>query len=500
MNVREYDNREQLLFPPCIGDYLPSDHLAWVIDEVVELLDLGNLYKKVSREGNPCYHPRMMIKVLFYGYANGVFSSRKIEKRVETDVAFIFLSGMQKPNFRTVSDFRKNNLSELKDLFVQIVNLCNQLGMVKLGKIALDSTVIKANVSNDRTYTEEKILKEEGKIKQAIAEYLNKANEIDIIEDAEYGEANRGDELPEEIREKGKRLKKLKEAYARLKEEEAKPRASRRKREGKINLTDHDAKFQEDRGRCITGYRGQVMVDEEKQVIIACEVTNEQADYKQLVPMIDQVEENLDKKEEIPILVADSGYGCGDNFKAIEGKDVDPYIGDGKWEGKRKGLLDKEFGKDKFVYDVSTDTYCCPEGKPLKFKWTKDGGRLYQCNECTRCKRFGKCTNNKNGRTIERYENQAYTEAMRKKLETPEGKEIYRKRRELVEPVIGMIKQNLGFREFLLRGIEKVKGEFALITTAYNLLKIAKYVRESCKKLRYTALVGQNRLILGSIS
>src|SRR3989338_509152 len=148
LNVREYDNTQTLLFPPCVGDYLPATHLAWIVNEVVEKLDLSCLFNKISFEGNPAYHPAMMLKTLFYGYATKTFSSRKIASKLESDIAFIFLAGMQRPNFRTISDFRKNNLDEIKELFVQIVQLCHRLGMIKLGHISLDSTVIKANASN----------------------------------------------------------------------------------------------------------------------------------------------------------------------------------------------------------------------------------------------------------------------------------------------------------------------------------------------------------------
>ena len=237
LNVRNYNNKEMLLFPASIGDFLSKDHLAWIIDDVVEQLDLNCLYKKVSCVGNPPYHPKMMLKILFYGYATSNFSSRKIARGTETDVAFIFLSGMQKPDFRTISDFRKNNLEELSNLFAQIVKLCKKLGLVELGHISLDSTAIKANASKDATYDEERLILEERAITKKIKELLENAQDLDEKEDKIFGPNLRGDEIPEELRSQEKRLQKLKEAKRQLQQESLR----------EINLTDPSATFQKAR-------------------------------------------------------------------------------------------------------------------------------------------------------------------------------------------------------------------------------------------------------------
>jgi transposase len=216
LNVRNYSNKEMLLFPASIGDYLLKDHLAWFIDDVVEQLDLNCLYKKVPSVGSPSYHPKMMLKILFYGYANSNFSSRKIAKALETDIAFIFLSGMQKPDFRTISDFRKNNAEELPKLFVQIVRICKKLGLVGLGHISLDSTVIKANAYREKTCDREKVILEERAIEKKIKELLDLASATDGKEDMAFGADLRGDEIPEELHSQEKRLQKIREAKAKL--------------------------------------------------------------------------------------------------------------------------------------------------------------------------------------------------------------------------------------------------------------------------------------------
>lgn len=508
LNIREYDNHQTLIFPPCIGDYLPWEHLAWIVDEVIEKLDLSCLFNKISSEGNPSYHPGMMLKVLFYGYATKVFSSRKIATKLESDIAFIFLAGMQKPNFRTISDFRKNNIEEIKELFVQIVQLCQRVGMVKLGHISLDSTVIKANAAYDERYTEKKLIKERKEIEKTIEEYLKKANKIDENEDKEYGEEKRGDELPKEISSKERRLKKLEETLMQLKKEKGEIRTSKGKKEKEINITDIDAKYQRDKGKITTGYRSHIIVDEKKQVIIACNVTNEQADNNQLMPMVDELEKNIgiERVKEKPKLSADSGYSSGKNYKEIEKKNIDGYIPDSKWQGKKRrkeNQEDSKFQKEKFTYNSDKDVYKCPSGKELKYAW-KENGRgvrkyLYKCDSSRSCKYFGKCTSSKEGRTIKRYENEDYIEIMRKKLKSKEGKEIYERRKRIVEPVIGNIKQNLGFREFLLRGVKKVRGEFAIVAAVHNIKKIGKYMEERYKELMQSSAITEMGLGLMTI-
>ncbi len=408
LNVREYNNKDTLLFPARIGDYLPKDHLAWMIDEVVEQLDLRCLYDKVSSIGNPSYHPKMMIKVLFYGYAVSAFSSRKIAKGLESDVAFIFLSGMQEPDFRTISDFRKNNADELPKLFIQIVRLCHKLGLVGLGHISLDSTVIKANANRTRTRDRKQLLEEELTLKKKIKELLDSAQAIDDEEDKLFGPNLRGDELPEELRDPKKRLDKIKEAKKKLEEESLK----------EINLTDPDATFQRHNTHLIRpGYRAEVAVDEKDQVIVACNVINEANDTKQLVPLVDELSSNLPEvsTQESIIVTADSNYSSIDGLSKLEvKKHIDTYIPDAKYQANKNGNLtdeDSPFHKKHFEYNPVKDVYICPNGNELTFKRRKHdkGGEspssVYGCNDCLSCKYFGTCTKSRTGREIRAYDN-----------------------------------------------------------------------------------------------
>jgi len=500
LNVRHYNNKETLLFPPSISDFLPKDDLAHVVDEAVEEIDLTPYCKKLPQVGNPSYHPAMMIKLWFYGYATQTYSSRKIENKLSKDIAFIYLSGMQKPDFKTISEFRRKNIKELRNSFVEILQICHRLGMTKLGEISLDSKVMKANASASETYSKKELQEEREIMEKAIGEYLEEANRVDTVEDKKFGSDKRGNELPEGISRKEERIKKMKEVVKKLKKAEERLKAEDKE---KINLTDSDAQFQKNKGRVIPGYRGQVAVDSEHQVVVANDVTNEQNDAPYLIPMVEELLENValiqgDKNEEFkeplhgePIKVcADAGYSSGSNLSKLEGEryknKIDPYIPQTNSEEKERGKghdVSSPFHRSKFKYNKRENSFTCPCGKKLRYtgQSQKDGVKysVYRnyC-DCKVCEYFGKCTTNKNGRFIWVSEHQPLIEKMKKKLKSKEGKGVYGKRKAVVEPAIGNMSYNLGFREFLLRGTEKVRGEYSLICTAHNLLKIRTFLKK----------------------
>jgi len=498
INIRPYNNKELLLFPASVGDYLPKDDLVHVVDEAVEEIDLSPYYRKISDVGNPPYHPALMIKIWFYGYATKVYSSRKIEDKTRRDVGFIYLAGMQKPDFKAISEFRRKNLSELRNSFVDILQICHRLGLCKLGEISIDSKVMKANAAAAKSYAEKELTREREKIQKAIQEYLEKTNQTDIEEDKKYGPDKRGNELPEDIRNKDARVKKMKQIAKQLKAAQEKLKQSGKK---KINLTDSDSQFQKGHLRkVVPGYRAQAAVDSKQQIIVANDVTDKQSDDSQLIPMVDKTLGNVEKikprnnQEKEPIkVITDAGYSSGNNLAELEEKKykdkIDPYIPDAIYQGKEnRHSKDNPFDKNKFEYDKDTNELTCPQGKSLKQIGCeqRNGHKvfIYQCKECKGCPNFGKCTTNRKGRKICISEYEALVDKMRKKLSTKQGKEIYAKRKITVEPVFGNMSHNLGFREFLLRGLEKVKGEFSLMCTAHNLLKIAKFVKQQALTLK----------------
>lgn len=476
MNVKEYHPRQDLLFPPRLRDALPEGHLAIVVDDVVESLDLRVLYDKVPQEGNPSYHPKMMLKLLVYAYADGIFSSRKIQRALSESIAFIYLAGWQKPDFRTISDFRKNNLRELKSLFAQVVTICDRLGMISLGHIAIDSSKFRANASDRHAY-------DQRRVNQEIARLLEQAASIDRQEDDLLSCDLSGECVPTEIQNQEKRLAKLEKIRQEL-------QASGKK---KVNATDPDAVFMRTQGAVRTSYNAQAAVEEKSQVIVAADVTNQPSDVEQLLPMVDAVDSILGKMGKIS---ADSGYSSGENLKELDVKAIDAYIPDSEYQGhQRRKVQGRFFHKSRFIRDEQHDCFICPAGKKLTFSCYQARGkkraplRLYRCTECSQCPQKRRCTKCSGGRSITLYPYDKELRAMRAKLDTQEGKSTYKKRQVIVEPVFAHIKAIIGFARFHLRGLKKVAGEFALICLAHNIRKIATH--RKFKELSYgTALRG----------
>ena len=340
MNVKEYNQDQGLLFPPHLRQLLSDDHPALIVNDIVETLDLHCLYQKISSEGNPAYHPKMMLKILIYAYSNGIFSARDIHKALHESIAFMYLAAWQKPDFRTISDFRKNNLAELDDLFCQVVDMCKCLGMVSLGHIALDSSKFKANASDKRTYDRKRI-------KKAIDKLLKEANKVDSREDRLFGSNLSGDEIPEEIQRQTDRLGRLEKIKKELEHKGAE----------KINATDPDAVFMKTRQGITTSYSGQVAVDESHHVIVAADVTTDPSDNEQLVPMVDKAEKTIGNFD---TLSADSGYSSGENLKQLAEKNLDAYIPDANYQGTQRGKQEAPgepyFPRSKFIRDETQDS------------------------------------------------------------------------------------------------------------------------------------------------
>ena len=461
MNFKEYNQDQGLLFPPHLRELLSDDHPALIVNDIVETLDFSCLCQKTSSEGNPAYHPKMMLKILLYAYSNGIFSARKIQKALEESIAFIYLSAWQKPDFRTISDFRKNNLAELEDLFCQVVDMCKRLGMVSLGHIALDSSKFKANASEKRTYDSKRL-------KREIDKLLKEANRVDSREDRLFGSDSRGDEIPVEIQRQTDRLARL---------EKIKKELEHRGTE-KINATDPDAVFMKTRQGIKTSYSGQVAADESHHVIFAADVTNDPSDNEQLVPMVEQTEETIGN---FGTLGADSGYSSGENLKSLAGKTIDAYIPDANYQGNQRGKQETPggpyFPRSNFIRDEAQDCFICPAGEKLPFSHmqkvkNKEPLRMYRCRASKDCPLRDQCTKNKGGRTITLNAYDDHLRAMRSKLDTKYGKRMYAKRKIIVEPVFGHIKETIGLCKFSLRGLQKVLGEFLLVCITHNIRKI----------------------------
>ena len=423
---RPYDPEQIFLMPAALGDWLPKGHLAYFISDVVDHLDLSAIMNCYEEEkGYPPYHPAMMVKVLLYAYCIGVPSSRKIERRLEEDIAFRVLAANNTPDFRTISDFRKEHLPALAALFVQVLKLCQRAGLVKLGHVSIDGTKVRANASKHKAMSYKRMKEEEARLEAEVQELLKKAEAVDEEEDRTYGKNKRGDELPRELAFRESRLKKIREARAAL-EAEARAAAEQAQGEGKKatgvpedkaqwNFTDPESHIMPAPGgkHFEQAYNAQAAVDSANQVIVAAEVTDQPSDKAQAVPMMEQVKENTG---ELPReMSADAGYFSSDAVKDLSADGIDVYM-----------------PPDKMHH-----TYKMPAAPR---------GRI------------------PNGLSI--------VDRMRRKLRTKRGRKRYGLRKELPEPVFGQIKQVRGFRQFLLRGKEKVRGEWRFICTGHNLLKL----------------------------
>jgi transposase len=436
---RPFEPDQLLLLPPSLKEWLPSNHLA---NFILDLLPKLNLKEILSGYGGPTrgtqpYDPRMMVGLLLYAYCAGTASSRKMAGRCVEDVAFRVLTGNQQPDFRTISDFRKAHLESLRKLFIQVLRLCQKAGLVKMGHVAIDGTKMKANASKHKAMSYDRMEKEEERLKAEVDRMFREAERIDEEEDRLYGKDKRGDELPEELAFRAGRLKKIQEAMEEL-EREAKEEAERKRKENKgqqaqrgrptkplsgipdpkaqKNFTDPESRIMpssENKGSFVQGYNCQAAVENKKQIIVAEDVTQQTNDKQQAAPMLAQVKANTGKHPDQASM--DAGYFSEENVNKIEAKEIEPLIPPDR----------QEHGKDRPE---------APRGTIPK--------------------------------------DLSVADRMRRKLRTKRGREDYSKRKETVEPVFGQIKQGRGFRQFLLRGLQKVKGEWSLICTTHNLLKL----------------------------
>ena len=420
---RPYLPEQDLLLPPSLREWLPEDHLAYFVSDLIDQLDLSaitTVYEDEER-GYPPYHPVMLTKVLVYAYCVGVFSSRRIQRRLAEDVGFRVLAAGNEPDFRTIADFRKKHLATLKGFFEQVLRLARELGAPRVGRVALDGSKVKANASKHKAMSYGRMREKQQQLREEVQQLLAQAEAADAAEDAEYGADRRGDELPAELQRRESRLKRIREAKrvleARAKDEaaaagqpaeSAKPDAKTQ-----YNFTDPESRIMKGPDGFVQAYNVQVAVDEVLQLIVGQAVTQETNDKRQLMPMITVIEQ---QSGDTPTqLLADAGYCSDVNLAAIADTTIDAYISTRKQKhGERPGP--------------------CPRG-PLP-------------NTAT---------------VIDR---------MSRKLHAKTGAAVYAARKGIVEPVIGQIKQARGFRQFLLRGFEKVQGEWSLVCTTHNILKL----------------------------
>lgn len=433
------DLNQPFLLPPSMKDWLPSDHLVWFIDEAVDAMDVEALVDqyRVCGKGELPYPPRLMLKILIYAYSTGVFSSRKIAAKLEDSIAFRVLARGQSPSHRTICRFREQFIDHFQGLFVQVVQMACTSGMATLGRLAIDGSKVKANASKRKAMSYDRMKSEEKRIAAEIKAITKMAADEDAAEDIEFGPEFRGDQLPEELNSRKKRIAAIRRAKKELEDrkateeaERSREREERARAEGKEppkkrktkhprgkpkpkdqqNFTDADSRIMMSNGSFEQCYNVQAAVDADHQIIVASELTNCPADNNVLIETLDAAEANTGL--EASRLLADAGYKSENNLRTLENRKLDAYIALGR-EG----------------YDRSS-------GKPT-----------------------GEAT-----------------QRMAKKLKGKRARKRYRERKHIVEPVFGWVKNVLGFRAFSLRGLKKVSGEWALICAALNLRRMQDYV------------------------
>ena len=450
-----YDVDQRLLLPPDMREWLPEGHLALFILDVVAELDLSKIhavYEAKDVRGRAGYHPAMMVGLLLYAYCVGKPSSRRIERATFEDVAFRVLAGDQHPDHDCIADFRKRHLDALAGLFMQVLQLCQKAGLVKLGHIAIDGTKFKANASKHKAMSYDRMSEAEKKLDEEVRALLAEAERLDAEEDAHYGKGKRADELPAELRRRETRLRKIRAAKAEL-ECEAKQRAEakaaevaeqlaeRARKEAETgkktggpepkapcpdeakpepkaqrNFTDPESRIMPDganKGAFVQAYNAQIAVDAEAQIIVVAEVTQQTNDKRQLVPMAEAIVANVGQLA--ATTSADAGYFSAQNI-------AHPVL-------------------------AATDLLVPPDRQ-------KHGSAPASGSDA---------------------EDATPAQQMRRKLSSDQGRAKYKMRKAIVEPVFGQIKEARGMRRFLLRGLHSVGAEFALIALTHNLLKLFRH-------------------------
>ncbi len=463
MKFKPYQQSQGQLFPQSIDELVPKDHIVRVINKIVDNFDFTYLYASYSEEGQPAYHPKMLVKILIYGYTIGVRTSRKIAERLSSDAFFMYLTGMQHPDFRTISDFRKDKGKYFKDCFLQVLEVCKGMNLFNMQHIAIDGSKIKSNSSRNRSYT----LSELEKKAKLIEKIFKEAEEADKAEDKLYGDKT-GYEIPEELQDEARLLGKIKEAKEKIKKDKVK----------NVNLTDSDTKImKKGDGGYDTCFNVQLAVDSKNQIITVCDVKTVSTDNHLLEEIYPEIEKNT--KERPEIISADAGYYSGETYRYIEKEKIEAYIPSSTYDKEMKEGISK-YDRRNFVYNKEKDEYICPRKQPMKYSnnSTRNGNKfkVYKGTNCRECKLKDECIRSKNGiyRQIQIYENDIFKKVMSDKLKTAEGRAIYNRRIAIIEPVYAQLKYIMGFTRFLLRGKEKTKNEFNLVCLAYNIKKIAK--------------------------
>ncbi len=453
-----YGNRQQLnLFPPSIEDYIGPEDPVRAYDCFVETLDFNALGIVVNEEkiGNPSYNPKAMLKLLIYGPSYGIRSSRKLERATKHNLSFIWLMAGLSPDHKTIAEFRRNNKDALKKVLRQCARLCIDLGLIEGNTLFIDGTKIRANASIKNTWTKERCRE----VLRTVDERIDKL--LAECETADKEEENFSSlvEMNKELQNKEALKTKVEKILKELNESDKKS----------INAVDSDCAIMKSVQGTHSGYNAQTAVDEKHGLIVNTDICDENNDYKQFAEQVNQANEVLGKK--CVNACADAGYSNTPELEKIDQQDINVIVPSTKQAAKNLSPFDNEY----FQYDSKNDYYICPEGNILRYAYiSRRYGRCYMNKEnaCRKCRHLGICTKSDRGRTICRIYDKELAQKFETKYKQPGSQVIYNLRKQKVEIPFGHMKRNLGVGAFLLRGIEGVRAEMAVLATCFNLSRM----------------------------
>jgi transposase len=456
-----YGNREQLeLFPSSIEDYVSKDDPVRAYDAFVEALDFDKLGIVLNQDkiGNPEYDPKLMLKLLIYGYSYGTRSSRKLERATYHNISFIWLLGGLKPDHKTIANFRKNNRAVLKEVLKQCARLCIEFDLIEGNTLFFDSTKIRANASIKNTWTKEKCEKYLKHIDKHIEDILLECDAVD------NQEQNQGSlvKLKEELADKEALQAAIKELMNKLKDSEIKS----------INTTDPESTRINSLQGTHAGYNAQIAVDKKHGLIVNSDVVSENNDVNQFTNQVNQANQVLEKN--CKIACADSGYADTQELKQVDEQGIKVIVPSQRQASQKDP---KPFDKERFKYDSENDHYVCPEGNLLEYVRTNnyEKSKIYMISDshiCKHCCHFGNCTSSKKGRQLNRLIDEEVRQRLEVQYEEPKSQAIYKLRMQRAELPFGHIKRNLGVSAFLLRGVEGAKAEMALLASNFNISRM----------------------------
>lgn len=469
--VSEGRNRRQaILLPETLDEYVAEDNPVRFIDAFVDSLDMGKLgFKHAEHDDGPGrapYDPRLILKILIWGYLNQIRSSRKLERECHRNLELLWITSKLAPDFKTIADFRKDNIDSIKPVFKEFVYLCRSLDLFGRELLGIDGSKFRAVNSKQRNFNEAKLAEALKRLDEKIARYLKEMEESDRSADDDDGNRTQNKQLKEKIAKMKEKRHEYLQAQNVMSETGQK----------EVSLTDPESRLMKNNGKLDVCYNTEAAFDSKNKLVVDYDVTNIASDQNQLKPTAEAAKETLGVAR-IDV-TADTGFFSGVAIKECLDDGITPYVQElptsPRSAAKKLGVPTPEFYKDKFTYDKAIDSYVCPAGQRLEFLyWLEDNGKTfgaYRTAACASCPFFmTRCTRNKDGRTMLRWEHEEVLEEMRVRLETVEGSRKRLVRKELCEHQFGTIKRAFNQGYFLLKGLAKVRGEMGFTMLAYNM-------------------------------